>query len=84
MTSCTLVTKCYAQMAAITIGTNGAFVPTTAQTYGVYIAVLLAHGLIAGIAVKYIARLQPLIITLNMLCVRLPSMGAFPTLSCSR
>ncbi|VDC07407.1 unnamed protein product [Peniophora sp. CBMAI 1063] len=54
-------------MAAITIGTNGAFVPTTAQTYGVYVATLLVHGLISGVAVKYIARLQPLIVSLNIL-----------------
>ncbi|KZV65289.1 amino acid transporter [Peniophora sp. CONT] len=54
-------------MAAITIGTDGAFVPTTGQTYGVYIATLLLHGTICGVAVKYIARLQPLIITLNIL-----------------
>lgn len=56
-------------MAAITIGTNGTFVPTTAQTYGVYIATLLVHGMISGVAVKYIARLQPLIVTLNILSV---------------
>ena len=54
-------------MSTITIGTNGAFVPTTGQTYGVYVAALLLHGTICSMgAVKYIARAQFLITTLNV------------------
>ena len=54
-------------MAAITIGTNGTFVPTEGQIYGVYVAALLTHGLICSLgAVKYIARIQPLITAVNI------------------
>ncbi|VDC04470.1 unnamed protein product [Peniophora sp. CBMAI 1063] len=55
-------------MAAITIATDGAFVPTDGQVYGVYIAALLVHGMICSVgAVKYIARVQPVITALNIL-----------------
>ncbi|KAI0319540.1 amino acid/polyamine transporter I [Amylostereum chailletii] len=57
-------------MAAVSIGSDLAYIPTTAQTFGVFIAVLIIHGLVCSVAVKYIARLQPLYITLNaLLCL---------------
>lgn len=57
-------------MATVTIGTNGVFVPTKGQIYGVYIAVLLVHGTICSVgAVKYIARAQSLITTVNIVQV---------------
>ncbi|KZV65292.1 amino acid transporter [Peniophora sp. CONT] len=54
-------------MATITIATHGAFIPTRGQIYGVYVAALLVHGTICSVgAVKYIARVQSLITTLNV------------------
>ncbi|KZT20887.1 amino acid transporter [Neolentinus lepideus HHB14362 ss-1] len=55
-------------MAAVSIGYDGAFVPTNAQTYGVYGAVLVFSGILCSTATKYIARVQSLYIVLNILC----------------
>ncbi|KAI0065302.1 APC amino acid permease [Artomyces pyxidatus] len=54
-------------MAAVSIGSDLTFTPTTGQTYGVFAAILLAHGAICSMAAKYIARLQKLFIALNVL-----------------
>ncbi|KAK7459659.1 hypothetical protein VKT23_009641 [Stygiomarasmius scandens] len=53
-------------MAVATIHSNGAFVPTNAQTYGVYCALLLSHAVMASLATKIIARLQYLYVFLNL------------------
>ncbi|KAI0027596.1 amino acid/polyamine transporter I [Vararia minispora EC-137] len=53
--------------AAISIASNFSFVATTAQTYGIFIAALVVYGITCSVAVKYIARLQPLYIVLNVL-----------------
>ncbi|KAJ7724805.1 amino acid permease-domain-containing protein [Mycena metata] len=53
-------------MAGVTIGSDGRFIPTVHQTFGVYCAVLASHGLVASCATKVIARLQYLFITINI------------------
>ncbi|KAJ3758082.1 amino acid/polyamine transporter I [Lentinula raphanica] len=53
-------------MAAVTIGTNGRFTPTNAQTYGVYCALLILHAVLASLATKFIARLQYFYVFLNI------------------
>ncbi|TDL24693.1 amino acid transporter [Rickenella mellea] len=54
-------------MAAVSIGSNMTFAPTTAQIFGVYAALLLCHSLIASLATRALARLQNLYIVLNIL-----------------
>lgn len=54
-------------MAAVSIGSNMAFVPTTGQIYGVYAALLISHGFIASLATKVLARLQKVFVSLNVL-----------------
>ncbi|KAA1475628.1 APC amino acid permease [Dentipellis sp. KUC8613] len=57
-------------MAAISIGSDLTFAATTAQTFGVYTAVLFVHAVACSVAVKYIARLQKLYTALNaLLCI---------------
>ncbi|KAA1473610.1 amino acid transporter [Dentipellis sp. KUC8613] len=57
-------------MAAASIGSDFTFLPTTAQTYGVYALVLLIHATVCSVAVKYIARLQLAYTLLNvLLCI---------------
>lgn len=73
-------------MAAASIGSDGAFVPTVHQilyvrrfiarlyslTYssGVYCAVLMSHAFVASCATKVIARLQYIFIAINLASVR--------------
>ncbi|KAF9007210.1 amino acid/polyamine transporter I [Cyathus striatus] len=54
-------------MAAVSIGSNLAFTPTTAQTYGVFCALLLTHGTICSLNPAIIARLQKPYIVINVL-----------------
>ncbi|KAJ7099292.1 amino acid/polyamine transporter I [Mycena belliarum] len=53
-------------MAAANIGSDSAFVATTAQTYGVYCALLVMHAITASMATKVIARLQHFYVFLNI------------------
>ncbi|KAJ7493759.1 APC amino acid permease [Mycena latifolia] len=53
-------------MAAVSIGSDGNFIPTVHETYGVYIAILLAFALIASSATRVLARCQHSIIALNV------------------
>ncbi|OBZ78505.1 GABA-specific permease [Grifola frondosa] len=54
-------------MAAVSIGTDTTFVPTTGQTYGVYIALLICHALVSSLATSVVAHLQGIYIALNIL-----------------
>ncbi|KAJ6529068.1 amino acid transporter [Mycena vulgaris] len=56
-------------MAGAAIGTDGVFVPTLHQTYGVFIAVLVVQNLMASCATRVIARLQNTLIVLNVALV---------------
>ncbi|OCH88531.1 amino acid transporter [Obba rivulosa] len=57
-------------LAAVSIGSDMTFVPTTHQTFGIFVALLLCHGLAASLATRIIARLQWLYISLNIvLCL---------------
>ncbi|KAJ7604303.1 amino acid/polyamine transporter I [Mycena polygramma] len=53
-------------MAAANIGSDGAFVATNAQVYGIYCAVLVMHAIMASLATKVIARLQLFYVFLNI------------------
>ncbi|EMD30994.1 hypothetical protein CERSUDRAFT_127671 [Gelatoporia subvermispora B] len=54
-------------MAAVNIGSNMTFVPTTQQTYGVYVALLICHASVASLGTPIIARLQGIYIWFNVL-----------------
>ncbi|PSR83471.1 hypothetical protein PHLCEN_2v5743 [Hermanssonia centrifuga] len=54
-------------MAAVSIGSNLTFTPTTPQIFAVYVALLLLTGIIASTATQSIARLQWVYCTLNIL-----------------
>ncbi|KAJ7635804.1 amino acid/polyamine transporter I [Mycena polygramma] len=56
-------------MAAVSIGSDGNFVPTVYETYGVYLAILTAYGICASCATRVLARLQSASIALNILLV---------------
>ncbi|KAJ7579288.1 amino acid/polyamine transporter I [Mycena floridula] len=57
-------------MAAASIGTNGAFVATDAQLFGVYAAIVLTHAIICCLATTVLARLQTVYVILNIvLCL---------------
>ncbi|KAJ7794442.1 hypothetical protein B0H13DRAFT_2393396 [Mycena leptocephala] len=58
--------RCTQIMAAANIGTDGAFVATNAQVYGVYCALLVIHAVMASLATKVIARLQHFFAFLNL------------------
>ncbi|KAF8461313.1 amino acid/polyamine transporter I [Gautieria morchelliformis] len=60
-------------MAAATIGSNDqSFVPTSGQTYAVYLAIIFAHALICSLGTRVLARLQNLYVALNIgLCLAL-------------
>ncbi|KAJ7497558.1 amino acid/polyamine transporter I [Mycena latifolia] len=53
-------------MAAANIGSDGQFVATNAQVYGVYCAVLVMHAIMASLATKIIARMQYFYVLLNI------------------
>ncbi|PSR83465.1 hypothetical protein PHLCEN_2v5737 [Hermanssonia centrifuga] len=54
-------------MAAVSIGSNLTFTPTTGQIFGVYAALLVLNGIVSSTATRLIARLQGLYIVLNVL-----------------
>ncbi|THU98800.1 hypothetical protein K435DRAFT_720427, partial [Dendrothele bispora CBS 962.96] len=54
-------------MAAVSIGSDLSIQPTTAQTYGLFCALLSSHGLINSVTPRVIARLQSLFFVVNVL-----------------
>ncbi|KAF7367000.1 putative amino-acid permease C11D3.08c [Mycena sanguinolenta] len=62
-------------MAGATIGSNGAFVPTLHQTFGVFCAVVISHAIVASCATKFIARIQYLFIAINLALVLVMIIG---------
>ncbi|KAH9896732.1 APC amino acid permease [Cubamyces lactineus] len=54
-------------MAAVSIGTNQRFVPTTAQTFAVYTAILVCQAMMTSLATSVVARLQGVFVVLNIL-----------------
>ncbi|KAI0075968.1 APC amino acid permease [Panus rudis PR-1116 ss-1] len=54
-------------MAAVSIGSDMTFAPSTQQIFGVYAALLICHACIASLATAVIARLQGVYIVLNVL-----------------
>ncbi|KAH8114116.1 amino acid transporter [Phellopilus nigrolimitatus] len=65
-------------MAAASIGTDMAFTPTTAQTFGVYAALLITHSIICSIGTRFLARMQNVYVLLNILLI-LAIVVALPT-----
>jgi len=53
-------------MAAATIGSNGTFQPTSAQLFGVYVAIVVSHGFLCSLGTAVMARLQTVYIILNI------------------
>ncbi|KAJ7452692.1 APC amino acid permease [Mycena galericulata] len=62
-------------MAAASIGSDGSFVPTVHQTYGVFIAILVVYTFLASCATKVLARFQYIFIALNLGLVLLMVIG---------
>ncbi|KAF9006941.1 amino acid transporter [Cyathus striatus] len=57
-------------MAAATIGSGNTFMPTSAQTFGVYTAIVLSHAVVCCLGTTILARLQTVYVVLNvMLCL---------------
>ncbi|EKM60113.1 uncharacterized protein PHACADRAFT_138539 [Phanerochaete carnosa HHB-10118-sp] len=57
-------------MAAVSIGSGMTFVPTTAQLFAVFVALLVLNGIIASTATRVLARLQGIYATINLvLCL---------------
>ncbi|KAF8662742.1 hypothetical protein AX16_001100 [Volvariella volvacea WC 439] len=54
-------------MAAASIGSHGAFEATSAQTFGVYAAIIVSHAIICSLATPVLARLQSIYVVLNIL-----------------
>ncbi|KAJ7227632.1 APC amino acid permease [Mycena rebaudengoi] len=62
-------------MAAASISSDGAFIPTVYQTFGVYCAVIISHAFVASCAAKVVARLQYLFIAINIALVLVMVIG---------
>ncbi|KAI0048204.1 APC amino acid permease [Auriscalpium vulgare] len=54
-------------MAAVSIGTDLEFIPTTGQIYGVFCALLVCHATAASLPTRIIARIQSPYVVLNVL-----------------
>ncbi|KAI0937679.1 hypothetical protein AcV7_003647 [Taiwanofungus camphoratus] len=54
-------------LAAVSIGSGMTYGPTTSQTFGVYVAILFCHAIVASLATPIVARLQTVYVVLNML-----------------
>ncbi|KAF8986767.1 APC amino acid permease [Cyathus striatus] len=52
---------------AVSIGTDGTYIPTSGQTFGVFCGLLLLHSLVASLATSTLAKIQPYSIILNIL-----------------
>lgn len=53
--------------AAASIGSGQTFVATQAQTYAVYVAVLLSHGVVCSLGTAVLARLQTFYLAINII-----------------
>ncbi|KAK0481363.1 amino acid permease-domain-containing protein [Armillaria novae-zelandiae] len=47
-------------LTTVTLGTDGAYVATSGHIYGTFCALLISHAILASLATKVIARIQPL------------------------
>ncbi|KAI0034224.1 APC amino acid permease [Vararia minispora EC-137] len=56
-------------MAAVSIGSNQTFSATTAQTYGLFIAIVVLHCTLVSMSTKFLARLQSFGVFLNIALV---------------
>ncbi|SJL15783.1 related to UGA4-GABA permease-also involved in delta-aminolevulinate transport [Armillaria ostoyae] len=55
-----------AVLTTVTLGTDGSYVATSGHTYGTFCALLISHTILASLATKVLARIQPLYVLLNM------------------
>ncbi|KAI0036350.1 APC amino acid permease [Vararia minispora EC-137] len=62
-------------MAAASIGSDRAFSATTAQTYGLYIAIIILHCTLVSTSTKFLARLQYLGVFLNLALILILIVG---------
>jgi len=57
-------------MAAVSIGSGQTFTATSAQTFGVYVGIILSHAVICCLGTAVLARLQTVYVALNLaLCL---------------
>ncbi|KAF7307671.1 Gaba permease [Mycena kentingensis (nom. inval.)] len=57
-------------MAAVSIGSDGSFAPSSAQTFGVYVAIVSSHAFVCCLGTTVLARLQTIYVLLNvLLCI---------------
>ncbi|EIW80594.1 APC amino acid permease [Coniophora puteana RWD-64-598 SS2] len=57
-------------MAAVSMATEGAFIATQSQTFAVFIAAILLHGMVCTLGTKVLARLQNVITLIEvLLCI---------------
>jgi hypothetical protein len=56
--------------AAANIGSNGSFVVTNAQVFGIFVGIVLTHALVCSLGTSVLARLQTVYVGLNVLLVR--------------
>jgi len=54
-------------MAAASIGSGDNFAATSAQTFGVYCAIVITHGIICCLGTRLLARMQTVFVILNVL-----------------
>ncbi|KAF7320905.1 Gaba permease [Mycena chlorophos] len=54
-------------MAAATIGSDGTFSATSAQTYGLYVGIVASHAFICCLGTTVLARLQTVYVVLNVI-----------------
>ncbi|KAF9010827.1 amino acid/polyamine transporter I [Cyathus striatus] len=54
-------------LSAVSVGTDGSYIPTTAQIFGLFVGLLLFHSIIASLATNTLAKIQPYSIVLNIL-----------------
>lgn len=64
-------------LSVASIGSDGAFVPTKYETYGVFVACVITHGIAGSLATSFMSRLQSFCIVTNMVvivvtCIALP------------
>ncbi|KAK0433561.1 amino acid/polyamine transporter I [Armillaria borealis] len=55
-----------AVLTTVTLGTDGSYVATSGHIYGTFCALLISHAILASLATKVLARIQPLYVLLNM------------------
>lgn len=54
---------------AITVGSNGSIVPSSAETYGILLVILFSHGIVCSAATNVLARLNLFYVIINGIAI---------------